>query len=351
MMQGALENRHLADKTGKTSHMVFIPRFDLCEVIPGGSPVPHPAFVLGDRILPGIYISKYQNVMEEGLAYSRQGQDPATSVSFDQAAEACAAKGDGWHLMSALEWGALALWCLKHDQLPFGNNHDGKDYREDAQTATVAFADPTAGIIRIATGTGPITWSHNRREDGIYDLNGNIWEWQGGIRLVRGELQLLPPALTNDSSADSLSWRAINAHTGELLFPDGTGTTSHSIKLDYQNGVWCYTEAINDAFSHARYCDFLAVTAPGLSPAAKELLCALGCLWEHPCQALEGVSLYANNGAAERMVFRGGRWGQQHNAGVFKNCFDDPRSYAGPAVGFRAAYHPPLDATPSKEVL
>lgn len=51
------------------------------------------------------------------------------------------------------------------------------------------------------------------------------------------------------------------------------------------------------------------------------------------------VSLYANNGEAERIAFRGGRYSQGLNTGVFKTCLDDPRSYSGDAVGFRSAYY------------
>jgi hypothetical protein len=70
-----------------------------------------------------------------------------------------------------------------------------------------------------------------------------------------------------------------------------------------------------------------------------DLLRAYGCL---PCEdtaLIEGVSLYANNGAAERVPFRGGRWGQGLNSGVFKTCLDDPRGLCSPAIGFRSAYY------------
>ena len=52
---------------------------------------------------------------------------------------------------------------------------------------------------------------------------------------------------------------------------------------------------------------------------------------------LGGMS--ANNGEAERIAFRGGRYSQGLNTGVFKTCLDDPRSYSGDAVGFRSAYY------------
>ena len=69
------------------------------------------------------------------------------------------------------------------------------------------------------------------------------------------------------------------------------------------------------------------------------MLYSLGCL---PCRTdydYHGVSLYANNGESERIPFRGGRFGQGLNSGVFKTCFDDPRTYSGDVVGFRSAYY------------
>lgn len=201
------------------------------------------------------------------------------------------------------------------------------------------------GIVRTATGTGPVEWSHNRQADGIYDLCANVWEWVGGIRLVFGELQLLPDnnsASGRSSQAEtSADWRAIDGKSGEWLLPDGNGTTPNSLKLDFADGRWIFvTDTVTSAQDAFRHCDFLNVTAhPCICKRAKELLYATGCLpcFENP--NVSGVSFYANNGAAERIPFRGGRWGQGVNSGVFKSCFDDPRTFSGDAVGFRSAYY------------
>ena len=72
----------------------------------------------------------------------------------------------------------------------------------------------------------------------------------------------------------------------------------------------------------------------------KEMLYTYRLLPNGECEEQQMASLYANNGVAERMAFRGERWGQGRNAGVLKLCFDDPRSYTGEAVGFRSVYHP-----------
>jgi hypothetical protein len=133
-------------------------------------------------------------------------------------------------------------------------------------------------------------------------------------------------------------WLALNGDSGEWIVPNGNGTTQHSVKLDMKEGRWVFaTAALTDPFPHARHAPFEAVRAEGLCEKAIEQLWALALL---PVEGYDhsGVDLYANNGSAERMLFRGGRWGQKENAGLFKSCIDDPRTYAGEAVGFRSAY-------------
>ena len=54
---------------------------------------------------------------------------------------------------------------------------------------------------------------------------------------------------------------------------------------------------------------------------------------------LDEVSLYANNGADERITFRGGCWGQGLNSGIFKTRLDGPGSFSETAVRFRSTYY------------
>ena len=218
----------------------------------------------------------------------------------------------------------------------------GKDVREEDLVANISYYNEEKSICRTATGSGPVEWSHNRDISGIYDLNANVWEWVGGIRLVYGELQILPN--NNGASArysqcsSSEDWRAIDGTTGELLVPGEN--TSNSIKLDFNDDRWGYvTDKITSSLDNFRFCNFSDLTcSPSICNKAQELLMSLGCL---PCPDYKehSVSFYANNGASERIPFRGGRWGQGLNAGIFKSCFDDPRTYSGDAVGFRSAYY------------
>ena len=328
------KNHIITDETGSGSVMVYIPRFNLNEVIEGASDIPHPAFVHDGKILDGIYVSKFQNVIIDGRAYSIPGCDPATGIDFDESSAAALGKGGSWHIMSAFEWGAIALWCQKNGFLPHGNNDGGKDVRESEIVAEIAYSDPEKGVLRTKTGSGPEAWSHNGRSDGIYDLNANVWEWSGSMRLIYGEVQICENVFRQ--GADSPYWKAIDASSGELITPDGTGKTENSVKLDFRDGVWVYSNTVTDMLSKNRFCDFAKVYADGtLCKAAREILYSLALLSAKPDFDYDGVSLYANNGAAERIPFRGGRYGQGKNAGVFKTCLDDPRNFKGDPIGFR----------------
>lgn len=123
-------NKILTDDKGLPSVMVYIPKFKMSDVIDGAGDSTHPAFIVNGVEKDGIYISKYQNVAYNNRAYSLPGEDPKVSITADTARKYCEDKGAGWHMMSAMEWGALALWCKKNGWMPWGNNNYGKDTRE-----------------------------------------------------------------------------------------------------------------------------------------------------------------------------------------------------------------------------
>lgn len=338
-------NSIITDDKGLPSVMVFIPKFKMSDVITGGSDSTHPAFIVNGVEKNGIYISKYQNKVYDGRAYSLPGEDPTCSINFDTAAARCSAKGEGWHLMTAMEWGAIALWCKKNGWLPYGNNNYGKDARETAYKAIPTLVGSDGKTNRVATGTGPVEWSHNKQLDGIYDLNGNVWEWNGGMRLVYGELQILENNDAADSSnsqaVGSAQWKAIDGTTGELIDPDGNGTTENSLKLDMVSSKWQWiTGAQADRADSSRSCTFVNVScADTVCDAAKELLYALAMLPDDTAFDYQGDYFYANNGAAERTPYRGGGWIYGSNAGVFAASLYHARTLTSTSFGFRSAFY------------
>lgn len=341
------------DDTGLPSVLVYIPAFKNSDVLTGGDDSTHPAFIVNGVQIPGFYYSKYQNCTYNGVAYSLPAEDPQVNTNFDQALARCEAKGHGWHLSTNAEWAAIALWCKKNGFLPYGNNNYGKDSRESNYKA-IPTAYDSGKTGRVATGTGPLSWSHDQTPSGIWDLNGNVWEWQGGIRLVWGELQILAnndaADPDNPQNATSTCWKAINAADGSLVDPESKTTDAagniagSTVKLDYVNSVWTYSTGVSNASDTSRSCLVASATCTAaIGDAAKVLLRALALLPDEGATAdsYEGDYMWWNNGAAERCVYRGGFWYYGASAGVF--CLSGhSRSISGTYIGFRSAYIPEI---------
>lgn len=337
-------NDILYDDKGLPSIMVRIPKFKISDVITGGADSVHPAFIVNGVEVDEIYISKYQNVVNNGRAYSLPCEDPKANVNFDQASSYCTAKGEGWHLMTRAEWAAIALWCKKNGFMPYGNNNYGKDSREGNYKAIPSCSrDGEGRIQRVATGSGPVTWSHDGTLGGIWDLNGNVWEWNGGIRTVYGEVQVLvnnnAADLDNSQSASSAQWKAIDATTGEFITPNGTGTTTNSIKMDYVSSKCVYTTTLTAQKDEGRGCTFVSVSCDStVAAAAQSVLKALALMPDDTAFDYEGDYFYFNNGAAERSFYSGGVWSSGAYAGLFCLSGGNPRSIAYAFIGFRSAF-------------
>ena len=101
-------------------------------------------------------------------------------------------KGKGWHMMTKVEWAAIMLWCKKNGFMPYGNNNYGKDSRDTAagNSGNIRKRNRCRKDLPCFNRYRPLTWSHNKQLDGIWDLNGNVSEWTGALRTVKGELQV-----------------------------------------------------------------------------------------------------------------------------------------------------------------
>lgn len=334
-------NEVLLDDKGLPSIMVKIPKFKISDVITGGSDSTHPAFIVNGVEVPEIYISKFQNVEYNGRAYSLPGEDPKASINFDQARQYCEAKGPGWHLMTNAEWAAIALWCRKNNLMPKGNNDYGKDHGETSRIAIPTLIGGDGKTNRVATGTGPVTWSHNGQVTGIWDLNGNVWEWSGGYRTVGGEIQIL----ANNDAADadnpqndtSAKWMAL-LEDGTLVAPG----TANSLKWDYPaaTNVITLSKTITVQADASRGTEFKSLAKAADISTVPEILKALG-LYPADNGDHGGDYFYMNNGAGlERLAYRGGRWNYTSYAGVFNLRGANSRTFALTSIGFRSAYIP-----------
>lgn len=328
------KNTVLFDDLGMPSVMVPFPKLKMSDLIAGGSENIHPAFSVDGVEKSVIYVSKYQNIVLNERGYSLPMRDPRASLNFDQAVTYCRNKGKGWSLTPYSLWSAIALWCRKNGTMPRGNNNYGADHAYGHEKGVPTYYE-SGKIARCATGSGPNTWNHNWMPDGIADLNGNVWEWCAGMRLMNGEIQIIPYAncMAADASmgASSTLWKAIAAD-GTLVEPGSAGT----LKYNYVSGHIQLTSGDitpEDTWRGDTYQNMTLDSALTVPEIAKALLIYP----DEPGGDYGGDGHYMNN-SGERLPFCGGRWGSTSGAGVFGVNLNGPRSDSGTHFGFRSAY-------------
>lgn len=320
---------------GQPTYMNIIQKFDLSTIDSSLSGT-HPAFIVNGVEKPEIFVGTYQGRLVNGELLSLPNVDPSATINFDNFSTYARACGAGHHLMTNAEWSAVALRCYKNDTQPFGNTYYGRSSENPLLIGRRQDGlDP--GTARTLTGSGPVEWRHNRKPSGIADLSGNVWEWSAGMRLMNGEIQVIADnnaALhTIDMSATSAQWKAIDAVTGNLVTPNGNGTTAGTVKFA-NSGTADYT--INGAsFGAIRN---LSTTKP-VSAAALARLKAL-CLYP----VVEDTAKFNSDGlwktidAGERTPIRGGSWGDAADAGVFALYLYTARSSVSTLLGARPAF-------------
>jgi hypothetical protein len=93
-----------------------------------------------------------------------------------------------YYLPGGYEWMSLYAWAYmnlyRHGLgWPKGNTNWGKFHGDPRERAYEGLPDPVRpgyggnAIARTLTGSGPLSWSLNGKESGIWDLVGNCWEW------------------------------------------------------------------------------------------------------------------------------------------------------------------------------
>jgi len=93
-----------------------------------------------------------------------------------------------YYLPGGYEWMSLYAWAYmnlyRHGLgWPKGNTDWGKFHSDPRERVYEGLPDPVQpgysgnAIARTLTGSGPLSWSLNGKESGIWDLVGNCWEW------------------------------------------------------------------------------------------------------------------------------------------------------------------------------
>lgn len=350
------KNTVLLDDLGLPSIYVVIPKGKISDVLSGGTQTTHPAFIVNSAELDSFYFSKYANVIERDRAYSLPFRDPACYLNFDRAVEVCENKGTGFHLATNAELAYLSLWCKKNGTVPRGNNLYGADYQNPQERGVVSYTYESGGKMydgRVFTGSGPVTWAHDHTNAGIYGLNGNVWKWTGGMRLMNGEIQIIPynnAAAHVPQNKESTFWKAILPN-GNLVAPGTAGTLKYDSVAagnSNQTATSLGDMIINTAVEHPQYTGVSTddYWAYGYMDAFKNLTAKAGVtvpeIMKALCLAPDGGA--TKNGAfwvrnyGERLPVRCGGWRDAANAGVDALSLFSSRAHSSNSVGLFSAF-------------
>ena len=184
-------------------------------------------------------------------------------------------------------------------------------------------------------GSGPVAWAHNGTANGLYDLNGNLNEWDGGFRLIEGEIQIIPVeallAPDADVSPQSPLWCALD-EAGTLVAPGTPGT----LKYDAPNGSIRLTRTIQH--HGTGNCAFADIQIePGLTPPSIAFLLGL-CPQEDRTGYGLGWRWISTKG--ESLPLCGGAYRADDHAGVFFVGATYPRTKDYALTGLRTIYIP-----------
>lgn len=316
----------IRDSAGNANAMFVLPRFSYADLgmtaDMGTGDVT--AFDVGTGSIKGeIFIGAY--LASGSGAVSAPRQDPRTSLDHTAARNACSAKGAGWHLMTAHEWAAIALWCMANGYEPIGNTNWGRSHAKTwmvGDRADNRAPGDAAGSGRTQTSSMGSEATHTRTLGGIADLVGNTWEWQDGFLLQDGRFKL-----SSHNTQAEVDWAFANA------FLDASTPTGGSAILS--NEVNNRLGAIGDNANagNSTNVEWRAMTKSGSYVSNR----ALKRLLLEPAGALPQGRIYMRN-FGERLPCRGGAWNDGASAGLAALSLFDSRAGANTSIGFRPAF-------------
>ena len=324
------ENTVIFDDDGIPSVMVRVPAMTCAELLPGGSQGLHPAFQCGEKPIREVWVSKYLNTLVDGHAASLPMAEPANLPHFDAACASVACKGKGWQLMPFQLRAAILLDCLRRGVYPSGNTDRGHDYYAWNEVG-VATAEG-----KVLTGSGPLSWTSNGKASGIWDLSGNMNEWDCGFRLMNGEIQFMPMEALMDPACDlgpdSPAWQAVDAQ-GAPAVPGAQGT----LHFDGDDGTVRLTRKVEKTgLGNCAFCDVSVqeglrvpewVKCWGLYPPREGLPVTAGWRWI--------------NTEGEAMPLSGGAFRITDHSGMFFMGVTKPRNIDYRLSGVRCIYIAP----------
>ncbi|WP_193015362.1 MULTISPECIES: SUMF1/EgtB/PvdO family nonheme iron enzyme [Gammaproteobacteria] len=352
--QSAGKRTILYSAKGQPNYMYVVPRFRLNEVSDDLGDMLHPAFIVKNSIKDAFFYACYPASLHQSELLSLPNQKPATLLDLSSFQQYAQHTGNGFHLSTNAEWAALMLWCRHHNMIEDGNTDYGRSFLHPEQCVDrvdgkeAGDTDFTTGDPTTITGPQWENWYHDNSEFGISDLCGNLWEWQSGMQLNAGEIQIIKDndAVFCGDPSITEQWHAIALATGKLLpinhaksakydaptaNNDGNaGTPILSTSIKHYNGTPTdngYPAGLMDG-------DFNAITVDENSQVPM-LFKALGlypAINQH-----DNNQVYLRN-YGERALMRGGAWYSQHVAGMRTLCLSHHQHHRSTSVGGRLAW-------------
>lgn len=316
----------IRDSAGNANAMFVLPRFSYADLgmtaDMGTGDVT--AFDFGSgSIKSEIFIGAY--LASGSGAVSAPRQDPRALLDHTAARNACSAKGAGWHLMTAHEWAAIALWCMANGYEPIGNTNYGRSHAKAWMVGDRADdrapGDP-AGTARTKTGSMGPEATHTRTPGGIADLVGNVWEWQDGFLLQDGRFKI--SAYNTQVEAD---WVFVDAYLDASLPTGGSAILSSAVtnRLGPLGDNGNTGSAANSEWrSMAKASGYVSLQA-------------LRRLLIEPASVLPQGRMYVRN-FGERLPFRGSAGGGVGNAGLAALNLANSRVHMTTDIGFRPVF-------------
>ena len=297
------------------------------------------AFIDGGVEHDGIFVDKYGCGNEAGVFVSKQGIDPVSTAAahnpisaitgcsadtYEQVFNAVKSRGADYGVTPMFVFSMLARMSVAHQQAATGTTNcawndiapyapKGNNNNALADTNDTALTFTTSGYSNCAlTGSGSVfaKTTHNGQDNGIADLNGNMWDIASGFTRTDADGFMI--------LKESVSFKDIDlTNHSDIALYDVIDLS------DITANAWVYFgNGANPVFDMTARTDIGIPLATGHSAT--------------------GTTEFGNDGLykglVDAMVPRvGGLWSYAASAGVFCLDLDDVRSHSGSGVGGRAS--------------